>query len=95
VGYEHDVPEVETVDQIGEIIAELLHGIALPWLVGPTVTAPVVRDYAISPLPEEQHLIVPRVAAERPSVREHNGLTRAPVLVEYLRAALVLILLIA
>ena len=45
------------------------------------MTPPVVRDHAIAALPEEQHLPVPVVRGQRPTVREHDWLSRAPVLV--------------
>src|SRR5271154_6606013 len=45
------------------------------------MASPVVRDHSIAALPEEQHLPVPIVSAQRPTVREDNGLSRAPVLV--------------
>ncbi len=45
------------------------------------MTPPVVRDHAIAMLPEEQHLGVPVVRGQRPTVRENDRLSRAPVLV--------------
>ena len=52
------------------------------------MAAPVVRDDAIAALAEEQHLPVPVVRAERPAMREHDRLSRAPVLVENLCSVL-------
>jgi energy-converting hydrogenase Eha subunit A len=48
------------------------------------MTAPVVRNNAISIGKKEQHLRVPVVRRQRPAVVKHNGLSvfRTPVLVE-------------
>ena len=47
---------------------------------------PVVGDDAEALAEEEQHLVVPVVGAQRPTMVEHDRLTGAPVLVENLRA---------
>ncbi len=52
------------------------------------MAAAVMGDDAIAVLEEEQHLRVPVVGRQRPAVAEHDGLTRAPVLVEDLDAVL-------
>src|SRR5207248_5132544 len=50
------------------------------------MTAAVVRNDAVAAGHEEHHLRIPIVSRQRPAVAEHNGLTRAPVLVENLDA---------
>jgi len=45
------------------------------------VAAAVVGDHAISVLAEEQHLSLPGIAGERPSVGKQDWLSIAPVLV--------------
>jgi hypothetical protein len=45
------------------------------------MTSPVVRNNAIAQLAEMQHLPVPIVRAQRPTVRENDRLPRAPILV--------------
>src|SRR5713101_1484877 len=52
------------------------------------MASPVVGDHAITTLPEEKHLRVPVVPAQRPTVRKNNRLSRAPVLVVNLRSVL-------
>jgi hypothetical protein len=47
-----------------------------------------VGDDAVALPQEKQHLIVPIVGAQRPSVMEHDGLTSAPILVEDFGAVL-------
>ena len=46
---------------------------------------PVVGDDSITLLTEEQHLSVPGVRVQRPTVAEHDGLALSPVLVINLR----------
>ena len=44
------------------------------------MSAPVVRNDAITMLLKEQHLRVPVIGRQRPPVAKDNGLTLAPVL---------------
>ncbi|MCY1376069.1 hypothetical protein D9M69_635320 [compost metagenome] len=46
----------------------------------------VMGNHAVALAEEEQHLVVPVVPGQRPSVMEDDGLTTAPVLVEQLSA---------
>src|ERR1700690_1682534 len=86
---DHDgILEVKTLEQRGEIIRIRIHIIAVPRLGGAPVTAPVMRNHAIAELAKVKHLTVPIIRAEGPAVREHNGLSLAPVLVINLRAIL-------
>src|SRR6266436_4508130 len=48
----------------------------------------VMRDHAIAPLAEEEHLPVPVVRGKRPTMGENDRLTRSPILVINLRAIL-------
>src|SRR5271156_3359594 len=86
VAYMDCVFQVELIRQHCEIVGVGVHIVAIPRLGRTAVAAPVVRDDSIAVLAEEQHLSVPVVRGERPAVTEHNGLTRAPVLVINLRA---------
>jgi len=52
------------------------------------VSAPIVRDAAVSLGGQKEHLILERVGVERPAMTEDYGLTRAPVLVVDLGAVL-------
>src|SRR5258705_1206549 len=49
------------------------------------MSAAIVRDGAEAVGGQEEELLVPRVAVERPAVAEHDGLSLAPVLEEDLR----------
>ena len=73
--------QIKFVSEGGEIVGIGVHVVAIPRLRGTAVAAPVVGDDSIALLAEEQHLSVPVVGGERPSVTEHYGLALAPVLV--------------
>src|SRR5271166_2513332 len=81
VAYMDCILKVEFFGEGGEIVGVGVHLVAVPGLSRPAVAAPVVRDDSIATLAEEQHLSVPVVRAERPSVTEHYGLAFSPVLV--------------
>ena len=55
-------------------------------LGGTAMSTPVVRDDAIAVLEEEQHLRVPIIRRQRPTMTEDNGLSFAPVFEVDLRA---------
>src|SRR5688572_15677917 len=59
----------------------MIHVMAATGLAGATVPAPVVGYDAIAVLEEEQHLCVPIVGRQRPTVAEHDRLSGAPILV--------------
>src|SRR5579859_315158 len=69
-----------------KIVGISIHLVAVPRLAGSAVAAPVVRNAAISTGCQKQHLVLPRVGAERPAVAEYDRLPRTPVLVVNLRA---------
>jgi hypothetical protein len=50
------------------------------------MTAPVMSNAAIAVRSQEQHLRLPTIRTERPTVTEHHGLPCAPVFVVNLRA---------
>ncbi|MCY1369858.1 hypothetical protein D9M69_569160 [compost metagenome] len=73
--------QVERFDQLGDVVGEGVVVVAGPGLAGAAETAAVERDDAVAALGEEQHLGVPHVGAQRPTVAEDDGLAAAPVLV--------------
>ena len=85
----HDgVLEIQRFEESREIVRVRVHLIAVPGLAGPPVATPVVRNDAIAALPEEEHLPVPVVRRQRPSMRKNDRLPFAPILVENLRPVL-------
>ena len=45
------------------------------------MSAPIMRNDAIAVVEEEQHLRVPIIGRQRPTMAEHDGLSFAPVFV--------------
>src|ERR1700733_12657967 len=88
VAHMNRVLQVELLSQHCKIVCVGVHIVAVPRLCGTAVPAPVVRDDSIAALAEEQHLSVPIVRGERPSVTEHDRLTATPVFVINLRTIL-------
>src|SRR6266581_7024063 len=73
--------QVESFCESREIIGVGVHLVAIPRLGGTAVTSPVMSNNPIALLAEKQHLSVPVIGGERPSVTEHYGLALSPVLV--------------
>src|ERR1700719_1034253 len=78
--------QVKLFSEGREIVRIGIHLVAVPGLGGASVPSPVMRDDPIAALAEEQHLSVPVVRTERPSVTEYDGLALSPVLVVNLRS---------
>jgi hypothetical protein len=80
------VLQIEMRREGRQVIGIVIHVMAVAYLRGSPMTAPVVGNDAIAVLEEEQHLSVPIIGRQRPAVAEHDGLPFAPVLVEDLDA---------
>jgi hypothetical protein len=76
------VMQVEMLGQVGQVIGVVVHVVAVGDLRGAAMPAPVVCDHPVATLQEEEHLGVPVVGREGPSVAEDDRLAGAPVLVE-------------
>jgi hypothetical protein len=59
----------------------VIHVVAVTDLARPAVASAVMSDDAIAVIEEEQHLRIPIVGRQRPTMAEDDGLTFAPVLV--------------
>jgi hypothetical protein len=57
----HDFPEIECLEQLGQVIGVLVHVIALPRLAGTPVPAPIVGDATVTTRPQEEHLGLPGI----------------------------------
>src|SRR5208283_3059735 len=73
--------EIEMVHQLGKILGVLIHVVALPGLARASMAAAIVGDNPIASLSEKQHLGIPGVGAQRPSMREGDNRSRSPVFV--------------
>src|SRR5216683_1191633 len=84
----HGILQVEMRCKSRKIGGIMIHVVTVARLRGPAVAAAVMGDDAIAVTQEEQHLRVPVICRQRPSMAEHDGLTLSPVLVEDLNAVL-------
>src|SRR5205814_5139988 len=82
----HGPLKVETYGQCRQVVGVMIHVMAATGLRGAAMAAPVVGYDAIALVEEEQHLCVPIIGRQRPTVTEDNGLTFAPVFVINLRS---------
>src|SRR5882724_9367849 len=73
--------QVEMVSDGLQIVGIMVEVVAVGYLRRTAVSAPIMGDDAITFGEEEQHLRVPIVRAQRPTVAEHDGLSAAPVFV--------------
>jgi len=72
--------------QLREIVRICVEVVALPGLIGAPMPSSVVCDAAVSVGSQEDHLVFPRIGAQRPAVTEDDRLSIAPVFVIDLRA---------
>src|SRR5229473_844678 len=80
--------QVEMRRKSRQVVGVMVHIVALGGLGGATMATAVMGDHAVAMMQEEQQLRVPIIGRQRPTMAEHNWLTRTPVLVEDLRAVL-------
>src|ERR1700747_983147 len=73
--------EIEMRRHRGEVIGIVIHVVAVADLAGPAVAAAVMSNDAIAVIEEEQHLRIPIIGRQRPTMTEDDGLTFAPVLI--------------
>jgi hypothetical protein len=72
--------EAKCFDELREIIGIRVHVVAVPRLAGSAMAAAIMGDAAVAARGQEKHLILKRIAAERPTVTENHGLTVTPIL---------------
>ncbi len=80
--------EVELRGQLNQVRGIGVHVVPGIGLRGATMTAAIVSDDPKAFAQKKQHLVVPVVRAQRPTVMEDDGLGvfRTPILVEYVAA---------
>ena len=81
----HCVTNVKVFHHGGGVIRVVVRVVPVACLRGPAVTTPIVGNHAVSVLQKEHHLGVAVIGRKRPTVAEHDRLSRSPVLVEDLR----------
>src|SRR5262245_26281097 len=76
------VLQIEMGSHHREIVGVVIHVVAVARLGRSAVAAAIMGDHAVALLKKEQHLCVPVIGRQRPSMAENNGLPFAPILVE-------------
>src|SRR5215469_1853880 len=74
--------EIQMRGHSRKIVCIVIHIMAVGFLAGTAVAAAIVCHHAIAVTEKEQHLVVPVVGRERPTVAENDGLALAPVFVK-------------
>src|SRR6266481_4521081 len=64
-----------------QVIGIMVHIVAIGGLSGAAVPTAIMGDNPIAMMQEEQHLVIPVVRAERPTMAENYRLSFTPVLV--------------
>ena len=80
--------QIEMCRDRRQVVGIVIHVMSAAGLAGASVAASVMCDNAIPVIQEKHHLRVPVVRRKRPTVREYDWLTAAPVLVVNLGAVI-------
>src|SRR5205823_10836124 len=67
--------------QSRKVVGIVIHVMAVARLGGPAVASSVMGDDAIALFEEEQHLRVPVIGRQRPTMAEDDGLSFAPIFI--------------
>ena len=71
------VLQIEMCRYRSKIVGVVIEVVTIEYLAGAAVAAAIMGNHAIALLEEEQHLVIPIVARQRPAVAELDGLTLA------------------
>src|SRR5690606_541407 len=84
VSYMDSILKIKMRDDRCDVGRIVVHVMPITDLARPTMTSAIMRYYTISLRQEEEHLVVPIISAQGPSVMEDNrlGVLWAPVLVK-------------
>src|SRR5438477_4217459 len=77
----HGVVQVKMRGQSRKVVGIVIHVMAVARLGGPAVASSVMGDDAIALFEEEQHLRVPVIGRQRPTMAEDDGLSFAPIFI--------------
>src|SRR5947208_2233903 len=77
----HGVLEIKMRSQSRKVIGIVIHVMAVARLGGPAVASSVMGDDAIAVFEEKEHLDVPVIGRQRPTMAEDDGLPAAPVFI--------------
>jgi hypothetical protein len=76
------VVQVQVRGKRREVAGVMIHIVSLGHLARSTVAAPIMRNDTETLAKEEQHLRIPVIRRERPTMRKHQRLSGTPVFVE-------------
>src|SRR6266403_378336 len=82
----HGVLQIKMRGQSRKVVGIVIRVMAVARLGGPAVASSVMGDDAIAVFEEEQHLRVPVVGRQRPTMAKYDGLSFAPIFVVNLRS---------
>lgn len=74
VAYVHGALHAQVFYHRGDVIGVMIHVVPFPHLAGAAVAAAIVRNHAEPLVHEEQHLGIPVIAGQRPTVVEVDNL---------------------
>ena len=74
--------QVEMLDDCSGVGGVVVHVVAATDLARPAMAAPIMGDDAVALFDEVEHLRIPVVSAQRPSVMKDDRLTGTPVIVK-------------
>src|SRR3712207_4957704 len=74
------IPQIKRLDQFGKVVSIGVEVVAVPGLTGSAMAATVMADDAVAIVGEKEHLVLPRIGGERPSMAEHDRLPLTPIL---------------
>src|SRR5436190_10075115 len=78
----HGILQIKMRSQSRKVVGIVIHVMAVARLGGPAVASSVVGDDAITVFEEEQHLRVPVIGRQRPTMAEDDGLSATPVFIK-------------
>src|SRR5437016_11285147 len=78
----HGVVQIKMRGQSRKVIGIVIHVMAVARLGGPAVASSVMGDGPIAVFEEKQHLRVPVIGRQRPTMAEDDGLSFAPVFIK-------------
>src|SRR6266480_1659606 len=77
----HGILQIKMCGQSRKVVGIVIHVMAVARLGGPAVASSVMGDDAIAVFEEEQHLRVPVVGRQRPTMTEDDGLSFTPIFI--------------
>jgi hypothetical protein len=80
------VLQIEMRRQRRKVVGIMVHVMAVGRLGRSSVASSVMGDHAVAVTEEKQHLRVPVIGRQRPTMAEDDGLSLAPILVVNLRS---------